>query len=167
LRTAATAVAAADEEEKDKRDGERVSELEDERRRGLGILFPPFLSSSQLTLLLLLLLLLLRLLRFPTSTTHPSAELLLRIFKAARHHPLAAETPAHLRLFLLLSVTLCYTHNAAAAAKRIIMIILHAAGCLWHPRQAQEKGKLQAPPRPRFKPKTVELNVFFFSPPAS
>jgi uncharacterized membrane protein YqjE len=141
LRTAATAVAAADEEEKDKRDGERVSELEDERRRGLGILFPPFLSFSQLTLLLLLLLL--RLLRFPTSTTHPSAELLLRIFKAARHHPLAAATPAHLRLFLLLSVTLCYTHNAAAAAAtRIIMIILHAAGCLWHPRQAQEKGKL-------------------------
>jgi len=142
LRTAATAVAAADEEEKDKRDGERVNELEDERRRGLGILFPPFLSFSQLTLLLLLLRLLLR---FPTSTTHPSVELLLRIFKAARHHPLAAATPAHLRLFLLLSVTLCYTHNAAAAAAvatRIIMIILNAAGCLWHPRQAQEEGKL-------------------------
>jgi hypothetical protein len=138
LRTAATAVAAADEEEKDKRDGERVNELEDERRRGLGILFPPFLSFSQLTLLLLLRLLL----RFPTSTTHPSAELLLRIFKAARHHPLAAATPAHLRLFLLLSVTLCYTNNAAAAATRIIMIILNAAGCLWHPRQAQEEGKL-------------------------
>jgi uncharacterized membrane protein YqjE len=139
LRTAATAVAAADEEEKDKRDGERVNELEDERRRGLGILFPPFLSFSQLTLLLLLLLRLF--LRFPTSTAHPSTELLLRIFKAARHHPLAAATPAHLRLFLLLSVTLCYTHNAAAATC-IIMIILNAAGCLWHPRQAQEEGKL-------------------------
>jgi hypothetical protein len=120
LRTAATAVAAADEEEKDKRDGERVNELEDERRRGLGILFPPFLSFSQLTLLLLLLLLRL-LLRFPTSTTHPSVELLLRIFEAARHHPLAAATPAHLRLFLLLSVHFV-THTML-----LLLLLQHAS----------------------------------------